>query len=191
MGIEIVFFLIVPVTLVCLAFGVWRWRSIAEPRGTWHSVYLPLALGLLVTFAGLALTTYVICDADFTDLVRQGHYAEAERAIYLPRRTIGQLIVNLMFALPIVAFIVIPWTRRVVADRRLSLAAVGFRVVMAWTVISALAFVAGIGGRMESFDPLLYSALVTMPFFMCGLPIALVAKWWFGSDERADAIPAQ
>ncbi len=195
MGIEIVFDLIIPVALVCLALGVWRWRSVGEPRGGGSgarlSAYLPLAFGLLMALAGLSLTTYVLCDADFTDLVRQGHYAEAERAIYLPRRVVGQLIVNLVFALPIIAFIIIPWTCRVVADRRLSLATVGLRVAMAWSVISALALLAGLGGPWQRFDPLVYAAVVAMPFFMCGLPIPLMAKWWFGSDMPADAVPAQ
>jgi hypothetical protein len=69
---------------------------------------------------GLALLSYIECYADFTSLVEQGYYNEAERAVYLPGRFVGQAVVELVFVLPAISFVVVPLTTWLIRTGRLT-----------------------------------------------------------------------
>ena len=114
MGTEIVFVLILPIAALCLPAAALLWSRVVKMR--WGATsgplkaYVPLFAGFAVSMVGLALVTYIECYADFTSLVQQGYYTEAERAAYLPGRFVGQSIVELVFLLPAISFVVVPLT---------------------------------------------------------------------------------
>jgi hypothetical protein len=198
MGTEIVFLLIYPVALVCAvaAFGFWfdiAKKEHSSPIGVAKG-YMPLVTGFAVSLVGLALLTYVQTDADFTWLIEHGYYTEAEQGLYLPRRVVGQAVVNLVFVLPAISFVVIPLTAGLIRRRRLTPGAIGARAVIGWV---ALSFIGWIFSQVFLSPPVtllsfLKSALV--PVSIYGLPIPAAAllfrhKMKVGSetDPHSDA----
>src|SRR5438034_9201053 len=101
MGTEIVFVLIYPVALICMAAAFLFWFAALkaeQPTAIGYIIgYVPLIVGFTVSMAGLALLTYIETDAHFTWLIEHGYYTEAQRPVYLPRRVIGNVILLLVF----------------------------------------------------------------------------------------------
>lgn len=178
MGTEIVFVLIYPVALICVVAAIWFWFGVSklgQPTGIRHIMaYLPLIAGLAVSMAGLALLTYVETNANFTSLIQQGYYTESERPVYLPRRVVGQALVNLVFVLPLICFVVVPLTTRLIRTGRLGLGEIGLRTVIGWI---ALSFVGWILVPAYSLPDFLRSTAV--PILIYGLPIPIAALLFF------------
>src|SRR5947209_1899237 len=134
MGTEIVFVLILPIAALCLPTAVFLWSRVAKMEWGASSgplrPYVPLLAGFAVSMAGLALLTYIECYADFTSLVQQGYYTEAERAVYLPRRVVGQAIVKLVFLLPAISFVVVPLTTWLIKWGRLTFRDIGLLAII-------------------------------------------------------------
>src|SRR5579884_2096442 len=140
LGTEVVFVLILPIAVLCLPAAVLLWSRVAKvgwgARSGPLKAYVPLFAGFAVSMAGLALLTYIECYADFTSLVQQGYYTEAERAVYLPRRAVGQAIVELVFVLPAISFVVVPLTTLLINRRRLTFKDIGQLAILGWLALS-------------------------------------------------------
>src|SRR6266542_550519 len=145
MGTEIVFVLILPIAVLCLPSAVLLWSRVAkmgwEARSGPLKAYVPLFAGFAVSMAGLALLTYIECYADFTSLVQQGYYTEAQRAVYLPRRVVGQAIVELVFLLPAIAFVVVSLTTLLIRRGRLTFKGIGLFAIIGWFALSIVGWV--------------------------------------------------
>jgi len=125
--------------------------------------------------ATLILFTYIGCDADFTSLVRQGYYTEAERSVYLPGRISGQAIVNVVFALPIICFAVIPWTANRIKSDKLNWTTIGVRTLIAWLTLSLLGWAWSFGGVNASYFFTQILPTTAGIIVICGLPIPIAA----------------
>lgn len=180
MGTEIVFVLILPIAVLCLSIAVLFWTRVSkvewEPRAGPLGAFAPLLVGFAVSMVGLALVTYVDGDADFTSLVQQGYYTEAERSIYLPRRLVGQAIVTLIFLLPAICFVVVPLTAWLIRRGRLTFKDIGQFAIMGWLVLSLAGWLVSFGMTPRYS---LLSFLVSTPIavVLYGLPIPVAARW--------------
>jgi len=178
MGTEIVFVLIIPVALICTVGAIGFWFGVAkaeQPTRSWFiRPYLPLIAGFTISMAGLALLTYIECDADFTSLIQEGYYTEAQRPIYLPRRVVGQAIVSLVFVLPLICFAVVPITTRLIRTSRLTLGRIGLRLVIGWVALSFAGWLLSLNLTPPyALLDLLKSTVV--PSLIYGLPIPVAA----------------
>jgi hypothetical protein len=178
MGTEIVFVLIVPIAALCLPAAVLLWSRV--PKMKWGATsgplkaYVPLLAGFSVSMIGLALVTYIECYADFTSLVQQGYYTEAERAAYLPGRFVGQSIVELVFSLPAIAFAVVPLTTWLIRRGRLTLKGIGLLAIIGWLVVSLVGWLLNLAITPSySFQAVLGSTAI--PVLLYGLPIPVAA----------------
>jgi hypothetical protein len=180
MGTEIVFVLIVPIAALCLPTAVFLWSRVAEmewgARSGPLTPYVPLLAGFTVSMAALALVTYIECYADFTSLVQQGYYTEAERAVYLPRRVVGQAIVELVFLLPAISFVVVPLTTWLIKRGRLTFRDIGLLAITGWFALSLVGWILSLGITPPySFPAILESTAI--PVLLYGLPIPVAAIW--------------
>lgn len=180
MGTEIVFVLILPIAAICLPAAVLFWSRVAKmERGTRTGplkAYFPLLAGFAVSMVGLALLTYFECYADFTSLVQQGYYTEAERAVYLPRRVVGQAIVELVLWLPVISFMVVPSTTWLIRRGQLTVKGIGLLAIVGWFALSLVGWIFTLPITPPySFLSVLESAAV--PVFVYVLPIPVAAIW--------------
>lgn len=192
MGTEIVFVIICPVALFCVATAIWSWFAVvkAEQPSAIECIrgYLPLVTGFAVSMVGLALLTYMDCDADFTSLIEQGYYTEVQRPIYLPWRIFGQTIVNLVFVLPAICLVTIPWTAKLVRTSRLTLSGICIRAVIVWGALSLMGWLWNLSAIIPP-DPLPYFLKSTVvPVLIYGLPIPIAALLLFPRKRRGLAI---
>jgi hypothetical protein len=181
MGTEIVFVLIYPIALICLPAAIWFWSYAAKvdhpSRIELAKAYVPLLVGFAVSMSGMALLTYTECEADFTSLVHDGYYTEAQRPVYLPGRIEGQVILNLVFVLPLICCGVIPWTARLVSTGRLRLGGIAIRAMIGWLVLSFIGWLFNLGFIVPPY-PLLHSLTsAVISVLIYGLPVPLAALW--------------
>lgn len=181
MGTEIVFVLILPIAALCLPAAVLFWSRVTKMGWEASSgplkAYAPLFAGFFVSMIGLALVTYIECYADFTSLVRQGFYTEAERAAYLAGRFVGQSIVELVFLLPAISFVVVPLTTWLIRRGRLTLKGIGLLAVIGWFALSLVGWILNFAiiTPPYSFPAVLESTAI--PVLLYGLPIPVAAIW--------------
>ena len=186
-GTEIVFVLILPIVAICLPAAVLLWSRVAKMEWGAKSgplkAYVPLLVGFAVSMVGLALYTYIECYADFTSLVQQGYYTEAERAVYLPRRAVGQAIVELVFVLPAISFVVVPLTTLLINRRRLTFKDIGQLAILGWFALSLVGSIFYFAIRPYSFPEFLESTAI--PVLLYGLPIPIAAIWFLTPNSQA------
>jgi hypothetical protein len=179
MGVEVVYVLIYPIALIStLAAGLFWFIAVkAEQKFTkigYVTGYVPLIVGFVVSMAGLVLLAYIDRVQNFTWLAEHGYYTESQRPLYLPRRIVGQIILDLFFVLPPISFAVIPCTVRLIRTRRLTFAAIGLRAAIGWIVLSVVGWVFTL--NFTPHDNLLYFMKVSfIPVLIYGLPIPLAA----------------
>src|SRR5579884_1558718 len=195
LGTEVVFVLILPIAVLCLPAAVLLWSRVAKvgwgARSGPLKAYVPLFAGFAVSMAGLALLTYIECYADFTSLVQQGYYTEAERAVYLPRRVFGQAIVTLVFLLPAISFVVVPLTTWLIRRGQLTFKGIGLFAIVGWFALSLVGWVINLAiiTRPDSFREFLEATAI--PVLLYGLPIPLAATWLLPPKTPACAAPSQ
>ena len=189
MGTEIVFVLILPIAVLCLPAAVLLWSRVEKMglgarRGPLKA-YVPLFAGFAVSMAGLALFTYIECYADFTSLVHQGYYTEAQRAVYLPGRVFGQAIVELVFLLPAISFVVVPLTTWLIRRGRLTFKGIGLFAIIGWLALSLVGWVFNLAiiTPPYSFPAVLESTAI--PVLLYGLPIPVAAIWLLPPKSQA------
>lgn len=185
MGIEIVFVLILPIAVLCLPAGVLLWSKVAKmgwgARSGPLTAYFPLFAGFGVSMAGLSLLTYVECYADFTSLVQQGYYTEAERELYLPRRVVGQATVTLVFLLPAISFGVVPLTTWLIRKGLLTFKDIGLLAIIGWFALSLLGWVFAPSNSFLSF-----LKATAIPVLLYGLPIPVAALWFVSRRAKLE-----
>lgn len=189
MGTEIVFVLILPIAGLCLLAAVFLWSRAAKVRCEAVSLsmkdYGPLFAGFTVSMVSLAVLTYLASYAEFTALVHQGFYTEAQRPVYLPRRVVGQAIINLVFLLPTICFVVVPLTVWLIRRERLTFKNIGFFAILGWFVLSFVGWVSSykVATPLYSFPSFLQS--MALPVLLYGLPIPVTALWLFSPKKQA------
>lgn len=188
MGTEIVFVLIYPVAAVCLAAAIFFWFRIVPHTGGSIRAYLPLALGYGISMLALAILSYVNGDATFTELIRQGYYTEAERPLYLPRRIVGSAILNLVFVLPAISFIVVPLTARLIRKNRLTLKWIARYALAGWLVLSLLGALLSAGTMVDPFNLVYVMGYTATPVAIYGLPIPFMALWFLEALRKAESV---
>jgi hypothetical protein len=182
LGIEIVFVLIYPVALICVLAAFWFWFAVVKTEQLtigYVGGFVPLIVGFVISMAGLALLTHTERAANFTWLVEHGYYTESQRPVYLPRRVVGQAIVNLVFVLPATCFIVIPCTMRLIRTRRLTLGAIGLRAVIGWIALSLVGWLLNLRTIVPPYELSVFLKSTVVPVLIYGLPIPLAALWFF------------
>lgn len=179
MGIEIVFVLIWPIAALCLPGAALLWSRVVGIEGGVRSrpfkAYIPLLAGFVVSMIGLAALVYIECDADFTSLVQQGYYTEAERATYLPRRVVGQAIVELVFVLPAISFVVVPLTTRLIRRGGLTLKAIGLLAAVGWFSLSVLGWTINLTTITPPFSLASFLESTAIPVVLYALPVPVAA----------------
>lgn len=182
MGVEIVFILIYPIALICLVAAIIIWLPVArseQPTLTGYAkAYLPLVIGFCVSMTGLVILSYVDASDDFTSLIQGGYYTEAQRPTYLPGRAVGQVILNLVFILPAICLVIVPWTVRLIRKGRLRFTAIGIRALMGWIVLSVSGWVLfrAVVVPPDTLSDFLKSAVI--PVLIYGLPIPIAALFF-------------
>lgn len=183
MGTEAVFVLIYPIALGCLLAGIWFWAGLAKVQPTSElgvmRLFLPFIAGFVISMMGLALLSYGYGYAEFTDLVSQGYYNEAERSRYLPRRIVGLAIVYLVFVLPALCLVVVPVTTGLIRKERLTWANIGLRALAGWCALLL------IGSLMSADAPLALLVDAALPVLIYGLPIPVAALLLLPSKGQA------
>ena len=174
MGTEIVFVLIYPVAAVSLVAAIYFWIRIVPLIGGAMPAYLALAVGYGISIMGLVFLTYINSEQTFTELIRQGYYIEAERSLYLPRRIVGSAILNSVFVLPAISFVVVPLTARLVRKGRLTLKWIGLHVLAGWLALSVLGWFLSVGSMVDPFSLIYAMGYTASPMAIYGLPIPLV-----------------
>lgn len=175
MGSEIVFVLIYPIAVLCLAAAVFFWFKIVPILGGPIRAYLPLAVGYGISMLGLAVLSYVNSHATFTYLIQEGYYTEADRSLYLPRRIGGLAIVNLVFVLPAISFIVVPLTARLIKKSRLTLKLIALYTLAGWFSVSLLGWLVSARTFVDPFTLIYVMGQAATPVVIYGLPIPLMA----------------
>jgi hypothetical protein len=159
MGTEIVFVIIFPEAIICIAvaFLAWFFALKAQQLTVIRFIigYVPLAVGFTVSMIVLYFLTSMETYDDFTWLVKHGYYTEAQRPVYLPGRVVGHVIVQLVFVLPPVCFVVIPCTARLLKTRRLTLGAIALRAAIGWLVLIPIGWI-------------LHLPIITPPYSLLG-----------------------
>ena len=189
MGTEIVFVLILPIAVVCLSAAVFFWSSVAKigwagKRGPLKA-YAPLFAGFLASMTAVAILSYIESHALFTYLIEQGYYTEAQRALYLPRRVAGHAIVQLIFLLPIIAFVVVPLTAWLIRADRLTLKAIGLFAVSGWVALLLLGWLLNLATSTPSYPMPTFLTSTAIPVLLYGLPIPLAAFLLLRSERIA------
>jgi hypothetical protein len=187
MGAEVVFVLIYPIALICIVTAALSWFGVAKVNQTTVGgraiAYLPLIAGFAVSMGGVAIFAYINASSDFTWLVRQGYFTEAQRPLYLPRRIVGQAILSLVLVLPFICLLVTPITAKFVRADRLSLLRIGLWLAIGWLALSFMGWILSFGITPPySLADLLGSTAV--PMLIYGLPIPLAALFFFRGDRR-------
>lgn len=189
MGTEIVFVLILPIAALCLAFTVWLWSRVAKmERGARSGplkAYVPLLVGFAVSMAGLAFITYIEGYADFTSLIQQGYYTEAQRAVYLPGRLVGQAILQIVFVLPAISFVVVPLTTWLIRRDRLSFKRVGLFAVTGWLALAIVGWLINLGIIAPAYSLPSFLISTAAPVLLYGLAIPIAAIWLLPSKRQA------
>lgn len=188
MGTEIVFVLIYPVAAICLVAATYFWSKIAPLLGGSMLAYLPLVVGYGVSILGLAVLTYITSDATFTELIRQGYYTEAERSLYLPRRIVGSAILNSVFVLPAISFVVVPLTARLGRKRRLTLKWIALYAFAGWLVLSLFGWFLSAGSMVDPFSPTYVMGYTATLVATYGLPIPLMALLLLRQQSKAESV---
>ena len=188
MGTEIVFVLIYPVAAVCLAAAIFFWFRVVPLTGGAIRAYLPLALGYGISMLALAVLSYVNGDATFTELIRQGYYTEAERPLYLPRRIVGAAILNLVFVLPAISFIVVPLTVRLIKKNRLTLKWIARYALAGWLVLLLLGWLLSAGTMVDPFNLVYVMGYTATPVAIYGLPIPFMALLFLRKLWSAESV---
>ena len=178
MGIEVVFVLIYPISVICVFAGIWFWFGVAKARQQTLSgrakAYLPLIAGFAVSMAGLGLLAYINGSADFASLIQQGYYTEADRPRYLAKRVVGQAIVSLVFVLPFICLVVIPMTATLIRTGRLNVGRIGHWLAIGWVVLSFIGWLLSLGVT-PPYSLLDIFKSTAVPVLIYGLPIPLAA----------------
>jgi hypothetical protein len=189
MGTEIVFVLILPIAVLCLPAAVLLWSRVAKIGWGAGSgplkPYAPLFAGFAVSMAGLALLTYIECYADFTSLVQQGYNTEAERAVYLPRRVVGQAIVELVFSLPAISFLVVPLTTWLIRRGRLTFKGIGLLAIVGWFALSLAGWIFNLTTIIPPYSLPSFLASTVIPVLLYALPIPVAALWLLPPKSQA------
>ena len=188
MGIEIVFVLIYPVAAISLVAAIYFWIRIVPLIGGSILAYLPLAAGYGISMLGLAVLTYIDSDATFTELIRQGYYTEAERSLYLPRRIVGSAILNSVFVLPAISFVVVPLTARLGRKRRLTLKWIALYALAGWLVLSLLGWFLSAGSMVDPFSLIYAMGYTATPVAIYGLPIPLMTLLLLRKLSKAESV---
>ena len=149
--------------------------------------YLPLAMGYSISLLGLAALTYVNSDAMFTELIRQGYYTEAERALYLPRRVVGSAILVSVFVLPTISFVVVPLTARLIRTRRLTIKWITLYSLAGWLILLLLGWLLSAGTMVDPFSLIHVMGYTAAPVAFYGLPIPLMTLLFLRKERpKAD-----
>jgi hypothetical protein len=188
MGTEIVFVLIYPVALICILAAIWFWFGVAKAEQPTvigrAKAYFPVVAGFAVSMVGLAILAYINGSADFTSLIQQGYYIEAERPLSLHRRIVGQAILSLVFVLPFICFVVIPMTVTLIKTARLNLRRIGLRLVIGWAAFSFVGWLLSLGAT-PPYSLLDILSSTAVPMLVYGLPIPLAALLFFRRQRSA------
>ena len=191
MGVEIVFVLILPISVLCLLVTVLLWSRVAKvgwgARNGQLRAYAALFAGFAISMAGLAVLTYIEGYADFTSLVEQGYFAEAERNLYLPSRLAGQAMVTLVFLLPAISFGVVPLTTWLIRRGRLTLKDIGQFAFICWFAMSILGWVFNSALITPSYSLASFLKSTAIPLLFYGLPIPLAARGLLRPTERPES----
>lgn len=183
MGTEIVFVWIFPIAALCLGAAAFFWFRIArleQPMlGGLVRAYLPLIIGFTISIAGLAVLSYVSSAANFTALIQQGYYTEAERSAYLPRWVVGQAILSMIFVLPAICFVVVPLTVSLIKNNRLTFKWITLYAVAGWLALSLLGWLLNLATFIHPLSLLHVLAYTASPLVIYGLPIPVVALLFF------------
>src|SRR5436305_1158834 len=189
MGTEIVFVLILPIAVLCLPAAVLLWSRVAKTEWGARSgplkVYVPLFAGFAGSMAGLALLTCIECYADFTSLVQQGYYTEAQRAVYLPGRVVGQAIVELVFLLPALSFVVVPLTTMLIRRGRLTFKGIGLLAIVGWFALSLVGWIFNLTTIITPYSLPSFLASTVIPVLLYALPIPIAALWLLPPKSQA------
>jgi hypothetical protein len=191
MGTEIVFVLILPIAVLCLPAAVLLWSRVAKIG--WGSssgplkAYVPLFVGFAVSMVSSGLITYIECYADFTSLVQQGYYTEAERAVYLPRRVVGQAIVELVFLLPAISFVVVPLTTWLIKRARLTLKSIGLLATAGWLALSLVGWIFNLTTIVPPYSLPSFLGSTVIPILLYALPIPVAALWLLPRRTRPES----
>jgi len=183
MGTEIVFVLIFPVAALCLAAAGFFWfrasRLEQSALGGVIRAYLPLIFGFATSIAGLAVLSYVSSAANFTALIQQGYYTEAERSIYLPTRVVGQAILSAVFVLPAICFVVVPLTVSLIKKNRLTFKWIALYTAAGWLAVSLLGWLLNSVTFIHPLSLLTVLASTAPPLLIYGLPIPVATLLFF------------
>ena len=188
MGTEIVFVLIYPVAAICLVAAIYFWSRIASLLGGSMLAYLPLTVGYGISILGLVVVAHVTSEATFTELIRQGYYTEAERSLYIPRRIVGSAILNSVFVLPAISFIVVPLTARLARKRRLTLKWIALYALAGWLVLSLLGWFSSAPSMVGPFYPLYVMGYTATPVATYGLPIPLMTLLLLRQQSKVESV---
>jgi hypothetical protein len=183
MGTEIVFVIIFPLAIICMAtvFLVWFY-ALKSDHSTPISLvigFVPLIIGFFISMIILQFLTYTATFEDFTWLVQHGYYTEAQRPVYLPRRVVGNVIVQLVFVLPPICFVVIPCTARLLRTHRLTLWAIGVRAAIGWLALIPIGWLLHRGTIIPPYSLLGSMKSDIVAVLIYGLPIPLTTLWFF------------
>lgn len=189
MGTEIVFVLILPIAVLCLTAAVLLWSRVAKMGCTAGNrslkAYIPLFAGFTVSMASVAVLTYLACYADFTSLVQEGFYTEAQRPLYLPARVVVQAIVELVFLLPTISFLVVPLTIWLIRRERLTFKGIGLFAIVGWVVLSLVGWIFSYTAVAPSYSLSSLLQSTAIPVLLYGLPIPVAALWLFSPKRQA------
>ena len=180
MGNELIYVLIIPITLVCVLAAIFFWFPLAltEDAKTDFRVFIPLAIGFAVSMLCVAFLTYVESAANFSWLIEHGRYTEFQWSDYMPGRITTQAILNLTFVLPALSFAVIPMTVKLVKARGLTLRVIGLRVLIGWLSLCVI----GWAVFLHSVQPaavLVFALSTLIPVVICAVPVPLAAFLFF------------
>ena len=183
MGTEIVFVLILPIALICLLAAVFFWSRVAREEWGARSgplrSYVPLFVGFGVSMISLALLTYIESNTAFTSLIQQGYYTEAERAIYLPERVVGQAIVILVLLLPAISFGVVPLTIWFIKRGRLTFKDIGMFLIIGWFALSLVGWIFSFAILTPPYSFPSFLGCTAIPVILYGSPIPVASIYFF------------
>ena len=189
MGTEIVFVLIFPLAALCLvAAGFFWFRTARLEQSTLGGViqaYLPLIFGFAISIAGLVVLSYLSSAANFTSLIQQGYYTEAERSLYLPRRVVGQAILSAVFVLPAICFVVVPLTVSLIKKNRLTFKWIALYAIAGWFALSLLGWLLNLATFIHPLSLLTAMVFTAPPILIYGLPIPVATFLFFKTRLRA------
>jgi hypothetical protein len=105
--------------------------------------------------------------------------------VYLPARAIGQAIVNLLFVLPAICFLVIPSTARLIRAGRLKLGGIGLLVAIGWVALSLISWLWNLPSIVPPYPlPDVLKSTIA-PVLIYGLPVPIAALLLFPRKRMA------